>query len=340
MVHDVIEQPTVQVIMLTYNHENLIEQAVESVMAQQTTHPFHVTIHDDASSDRTPEILRGLAQRWPDRISLVMRETNGMSQGINPSTTSILATSGKYVAWCEGDDWWTDTSKLQKQVDFMEDNPWCAISHHGVEIAVDPGGSEEYAEKVRDIERAQWRRQPRVDGIELARQNFIFTCSAMMRRSAVTDRCLRAVYDVMPGDWVTLALAAESGDVGFIDECMAAYRIHGDNFWATAGNQAERDAAGDKARWFLGTYTEGRLRPVAQRAAIDQWLRENPHPLTEEVERLQMQVAEHQAAAQATQEHLDQLATQLREQQELLSSIEQSRGWRLLERLRTFKRLG
>lgn len=340
----------VEVIILTYNHEQLIEQAVTSVVEQQTSHRFHVTVHDDASEDKTPHILRDLAAQWPDLISLTMRETNGLSRGFNPSVASILATDSKYFAWCEGDDWWTDTGKLQKQIDFMETNPWCALSHHDVEIVIDSGGDAEYALYLRQMQDLDWRREQRVDGLALARGNFILTSSAMVRRSAIAERTLRAVYDVQPGDWVTMALAAEGGDIGFIDQTMAAYRLHQNNYWA--GEAAAHHEQVDKARWFLGTYSTGRMAHAVRRGVVDEWLGGNSHPMIEEVERLQQEVADMQRQSADTELQLASMRSQseelarvrqelernLESKEELLDRMESSRGWRLLERLRRIKR--
>ena len=316
-----IPEVMVEVIVLTYNQAHLIDHALASVLDQQTRHPFHVTVHDDASDDGTREVLADWQRRHPDLITLILRGDNGLSQGINPSISAILATDSKYFAWCEGDDWWTDPLKLQKQVDFMEENPWCAISHHGVEVVVDHGGDEEYAEEIRSLVAQEWRNQRRVSGLELAGGNFILTVSAMVRRNALPERTLRAVYDINPGDWVTLALAAQAGDIGYLDDVMSAYRIHDANFWARADNELR--AEGERTLWFLGTFATGPMRAAARRWAVEQWLEYSPSSPRQEV-------AELREALRGVQIEADAL-------RERIHVMESTRGWRLLERFRPIR---
>lgn len=111
----------VSVIMLTYNHESFISQAIEGVLMQQTSFPVKLYIADDASTDMTSSICKEFAEKYPDRIIHILNKQNiGSRQNyINAFKTC----HDKYIAHCEGDDYWTDAYKLQKQVDFLEANP-------------------------------------------------------------------------------------------------------------------------------------------------------------------------------------------------------------------------
>ena len=109
--------------MVTYNHEAYIEQAIESVMAQKTSFPFKLFIGEDCSSDETKSICKKLSDKYPDTIELVVNTTNlGPTQNAFQIYDLCLKSEAKYIALLEGDDYWTDTLKLQKQVDFLETN--------------------------------------------------------------------------------------------------------------------------------------------------------------------------------------------------------------------------
>ena len=117
----------ISVVMITYNHEMFISQAIEGVVMQRTTFPLELIIGDDSSSDRTLQICQEYKEKYPDIIKLKYELKNiGMQQNFYKT---IQACSGKYIAFCEGDDYWTDPYKLQKQVDFLETNTNYALIH-------------------------------------------------------------------------------------------------------------------------------------------------------------------------------------------------------------------
>ena len=117
------EQYTVDVTVqvLTYFHENYVAQCLDSILAQETELRYEVLVGDDASGDRTPEIIREYAARYPDIIFPTLREEN---VGANQNGTDLIEHArGKYIAVLEGDDFWLDPHKLQKQWEFLEAHP-------------------------------------------------------------------------------------------------------------------------------------------------------------------------------------------------------------------------
>ena len=122
------ENPMVSIIMLTYNHEAFIEQAVKSIINQETNFSFELIIGEDESKDETRKICIELAKKYPDKIKLFLQSVeNKIFKNRKPTAKfnvhyCMQQAKGKYVAFCEGDDFWTDTKKLQKQVDFLESN--------------------------------------------------------------------------------------------------------------------------------------------------------------------------------------------------------------------------
>lgn len=113
-----------------YNHEPFLRQCLDGFVMQKTTFPFEAIVHDDASTDRSASIILEYAERYPDIIKPIIQTENLYSKGkgqFERYLDSLL--KGKYIAWCEGDDYWTDPLKLQKQVDFMEEHPDYGLIH-------------------------------------------------------------------------------------------------------------------------------------------------------------------------------------------------------------------
>ncbi len=130
----------VSVICATYNHEKYIRQAIEGFVAQKTTFPFEIVIHDDASTDATAEIIREYEAKYPELIRPIYQKENLHSRKISRAPYLEAVVRGKYIALCEGDDYWTDPLKLEKQVRHMEENPACALCIHN-SIEVDDQGA-------------------------------------------------------------------------------------------------------------------------------------------------------------------------------------------------------
>ena len=119
----------VSISCITYNHAPYIRQCLDGFMMQQTSFAFEVLIHDDASTDGTTEIIKEYESKYPDIIKPIYEEENQWVKGRRGSAVfNFPRAKGKYIAMCEGDDYWTDPLKLQKQVDFLENNPEYSVS--------------------------------------------------------------------------------------------------------------------------------------------------------------------------------------------------------------------
>ena len=115
--------PLVSVSVITYNHEKYIRQCLDGILMQNVNFPYEVLVHDDASPDGTADIIREYEAKYPDIIKPIYQTENQYSQGKTVSKFNFDRARGKYLAFCEGDDYWTDPGKLQKQVDFLEAHP-------------------------------------------------------------------------------------------------------------------------------------------------------------------------------------------------------------------------
>ena len=126
-------QPTVIVWCLTYNQKDFIRDALNGFVMQQTTFPFEVVVHDDASTDGTTDVVMEYAERYPEIIKPMVEKENQWRKGGLKHIISIMNEHhrrGKYIAFCEGDDYWADPNKLQQQVDFLEGNPDYSMCFH------------------------------------------------------------------------------------------------------------------------------------------------------------------------------------------------------------------
>ena len=115
----------------TYNHVDYIQEALDGFAMQETNFAFEVLVHDDASTDGTAKIVEEYARKYPDLIKPILQKENQYSKGVRITHEYVLPKAkGKYVAVCEGDDYWTDKHKLQKQFEIMEMHPEIDMCTH------------------------------------------------------------------------------------------------------------------------------------------------------------------------------------------------------------------
>jgi glycosyltransferase involved in cell wall biosynthesis len=206
----------VSVLVLTYNHEKFIAQALDSILMQEGNFDYEIVIGEDCSTDNTRNIVTDYQKKHPDRIRLLLPEKNlGMMRNL---VQTYKACEGQYIAILEGDDYWTSPHKLQKQVDFLDANPDFAICFHNARTLWQNG------------ERAGTLLCPLFQKKEstiedLLSQNFVPTLTVMLRNRVVTD-FPDGFLDLNYGDWPFLLLNAQYGKIGYIRETMAVYRIH------------------------------------------------------------------------------------------------------------------
>ena len=224
--------PKVTVIITTYNHERFIAEAIESVLMQETDFPSEIVILEDCSTDRTREIVVAYQQAHPERIRLELAETNRCNnQGL---MTVMHDTASPFVALLDGDDYWTSPVKLQRQVEYLEAHPDCALCFHNVDLVYEDVSQERRPARPPD--------QKQVSTLDdLLESCFITTCSVLLRRRGLVD--LPAWYvDDQCADWSLFMLAAQHGPLGYLNEVMAVYRQHPGGFWTGRGRipQMER----------------------------------------------------------------------------------------------------
>jgi glycosyltransferase involved in cell wall biosynthesis len=183
---------------------------------------YEIVVGEDRSTDGTRGVVLDLYHQYPDRIVPILRERNVGAVRNLESTLAVCR--GHYLAILEGDDYWISVDKLQKQVDFLDAHPDCAISCHRVR----------FIEEAHDADAKIFPPHPAgAYTIEdLLKGNFVMTCSAVLRRdlSGPLPPCFSGIK---VGDWPRFVLAARHGKIELMDEIMAAYRVHSGSFWSS-----------------------------------------------------------------------------------------------------------
>lgn len=218
------ESLIVAVYMITYNHEKFIEQAIRSIVEQITDFKYKLFIGDDHSTDDTQKICLKLQSLYPEKIQLVLNDKNiGATLNARNIYNLCFDSDAKYIAMLEGDDYWTDPLKLQKQITFLEDNRDFSVCFHNIE-EVDVEGKKrherilksESSEKVYTIE-------------DLSKVNFIHTPSVVFRKNYSR---LPEFFEFCPiGDYPLHLINAQYGKIKYFPEKMACYRI-GSGIWS------------------------------------------------------------------------------------------------------------
>lgn len=224
-----MKKTKVSILCSTYNHKKFIGQALDSFLMQKTNFDFEVLVHDDASTDGTAEIVKKYQLKYSDIIKPIYQTENQFSKGNKRIITKFLfpKAKGKYIALCEGDDFFIDKNKLQAQADFLDSNPEYSLCFHQVKIFFE---NNEETESVSP----DTKKYKNFSLIELIRGNYIHTNSVMYRKQKYTDF---PETKFLPGDWYLHMYHAQFGKIGFINKVMSAYRRHsGGLWWSSYGN--------------------------------------------------------------------------------------------------------
>ena len=160
-----MKDPKLSVILITYNHEKYIEKALDSVLSQVTDFPFEIVIGDDCSPDDTKNIIREYRDKYPDIIRIVHREKNTGRPTLNVYGTTMKC-RGDYLAYLEGDDYWTDSDKLQKQMDFLNEHPEYIACTHSHKMIDDNGNDITDPEILKISDMYKWSGEFTMDDFE------------------------------------------------------------------------------------------------------------------------------------------------------------------------------
>lgn len=208
-------QPLVSICCIAYNHEQFIEDALEGFLIQRTDFPFEILIHDDASKDRTADIIREYESAYPNIIKPIYQTENQYSKGNRPGHINMSRAKGKFIALCEGDDYWTDPLKLQIQVDFLEEHSDYVITFHPC-VSFDENGitDRHSSASKKDLSQEELKKAPSIH-----------------TRTVCFRNCLQKlppeVYTARVGDLFLWSLLGNFGKGKYLKNIKPAYyRIH------------------------------------------------------------------------------------------------------------------
>lgn len=209
-------KPTVSVVLRTYDHARFIAQAIESVLIQQASFSFELVIGEDCSSDGTREIVEEYAERNPETIRAVLPDHN-LGHG-EIFRLALEATRGEFIAYLDGDDYWTSPLKLAEQVAFLEKNSDCACCFHDVSLVYDDAGLPSGAVS------------PELGEERFTLEQIVMECfvpsPAMMFRREVAEGLPDWIFESAWIDWMIHIRAAQLGPLGYLPQPLAAYRVH------------------------------------------------------------------------------------------------------------------
>ena len=224
-------QPLVSVCIITYQHARFIAQAVDAALMQKTDFPVEILIGEDESTDGTREICLDSAQRHPDRVRVFLRSRrdaislDGQSRGSLNLQLTLREARGEFIALCEGDDYWTDPTKLQRQVDYLRANHDCVGCFHDAKL-VDADG-QTLSESYFQSEQEKFTQRDVLESL-LSREP---SCSLVFRRSVLPEP-LPEWYLRRPCDLYLDILLTSHGSLDFVRRIMGAYRKHAGGIWS------------------------------------------------------------------------------------------------------------
>jgi len=237
--HQVPENVLVSVCVQTYKHGAFIAECLEGILMQQTSFAFEILLGEDDSPDATREICLEYAGKHPDKIRLFLhRRENNIKVGGKPTgrfnfSYNLFSAKGKYIAFCEGDDYWTDPLKLQKQVDFMESHSEYSVCFHNASIL-----REGKSNPVEQVIKENLRKDRSSD--DLVSGKMVLLLTAMFRRDHV-QQLPDGFFRVLNADMFLLALLGQFGSGRFMTEIQnAVYRKHQGGIWSSSSDISRR----------------------------------------------------------------------------------------------------
>jgi glycosyltransferase involved in cell wall biosynthesis len=245
-------QNTVSVVITSYNHQEYIEQCIESVLSQTGLFKMEIILGDDSSTDNTPKILKKYISKYPDIFKNNLQTINiGMKNNLR---SCFSLASSNFIAICEGDDYWIDKKKLHKQIDFLRKNNDCAMCFNWLSL---------YREEKKIFEaHPQQKRltQKKISFKELSREPIIGNFSACCYRSSAVKSVPEAYYkDPLGFDWLFNMYIAKKGYIGFIKEQLSVYRIHQKGQWSSNSKEDMQKKIKRSKHNFLKHFTKKHL---------------------------------------------------------------------------------
>lgn len=219
------DKPLVSICCGTYNHENYITEAIDGFLMQETNFPFEIIIRDDFSTDKTAAIIKKYTEKYPNLIKPIFEKENQYSKGVKHWPVSIKAAVGKYIALCEGDDYWTDVHKLQIQVDALIQHKDYKLSFHLCSELIN--GTETIRSTINNNKKIYT-----VKEIINSDFHFVQTNTIMFRRDVLDNLDMNLLNNSPVGDvWIRITASMPNGAI-LINKVMGTYRVQSVGSWS------------------------------------------------------------------------------------------------------------
>lgn len=216
------KEPLVSVVCITFNHAPYIRHAINGILNQNTEFPFEIIVRDDASTDGTAQIIKDYLARYRNIIKIFLEKENTYSKGISPQKAVFEKAKGKYIAYCEGDDYWIGDFKLARQVDVMEADSSIAFTYHSAVVIDELGSCIGFKDRQEDMTPNQVVRNPH--GIAQV---------SKMYRNIPNFRDGNFPINGPTGDSTLNVFMARFGRVVYVEDCgVAVYRVHSGGVWS------------------------------------------------------------------------------------------------------------
>ncbi len=238
----------ISIICITYNHEKYIRQALDSLVSQQCSVTYEIIVHDDASTDATPNIITEYAQKYPKLVHPILQTENKYSQGIRVIPLAYEKCHGKYIALCEGDDFWNSPFKLQKQYDALEAHPTCCFCTNLVSCCKENGRPDDmtFPPATLGLDSSRIITRDQMADYLWNKKGYPFhTCSYFFPRSTMETSCkLFKEIPAITGDQIFLRSTLLTGNIFYIHEPLSVRRRF------PIGGWSERQKAGGRRKDF------------------------------------------------------------------------------------------
>lgn len=266
--------PLVSICAVAYNHEKYIAQCLDAFLSQKVNFRYEILVHDDASTDRTGEILRDYQARYPDIIKPLIQTENQYSKGITnlSGAFNFPRAKGRYIALSDCDDFWCDENKLQKQVDYMEAHPECMLCIHSAKVVNEDGAL------VNGALMRPYKKSGVISAQALVDKTAGYPFASFLLRSSLVEKLPDYYRECPVGDRPLELMAAAAGSAYYFDEPMSVYRFNVAGSWTNSmksGNYLEKQnqyaAAMRKTYRDFDAATGKRFHREALRAAERTW---------------------------------------------------------------------
>ncbi|WP_386080159.1 glycosyltransferase [Vreelandella sp. F11] len=242
-------EPVVTVLCPTYNHAPYIEDTLKGFVSQKTNFPFEVIVIDDASTDGTQSIIKKYAEEYPELIYPILNEFNLKSQNKTIASDLKEMVRGKYMAHCEGDDYWVDENQLQLQHDFMEKNPEYSVCYHNAFV-------------LKDGEVVSWSKLPENEKRDFSQEDlllnncFLLTMTRFVRKEIYFSAPIPENPRIGNGDNLTITRLGLAGKGKYLDNIKpTAYRLHNNSAWSSKSSLDKSLMLSNSLNW-IGVFHE------------------------------------------------------------------------------------